>query len=150
MATRDGARTLPRVLDAYRRLEPPAGGWRLVVVDNGSGDETPRILDDAVRDLPLVVLRERRVGKSRAPNRGAEAVVGDLVVFTDDDAVPCAGWLARLREAADGHPECAVVVGTVTPRFEGPLPDEVVGVRQEPMFGRVEHEADGLVRTTAG
>jgi cellulose synthase/poly-beta-1,6-N-acetylglucosamine synthase-like glycosyltransferase len=150
MATRDGARTLPRVLDAYRRLEPPAGGWRLVVVDNGSGDATPEILDDAARRLPLVVLREPRVGKSRALNRGAEEVVGDLVVFTDDDAVPGTRWLSTLREAADRHPECAVFVGTVTPRFEEPLPAEVAGVRQEPMFGRVEHEAEGLVRTTDG
>ena len=34
MATRNGARSLPTVLDAYSRLEPPPGGWKLIIVDN--------------------------------------------------------------------------------------------------------------------
>ena len=40
IATRNGAATLPRVLASYTQLEPPTGGWKLVVVDNGSTDGT--------------------------------------------------------------------------------------------------------------
>ena len=34
IATHNGGHTLPRVLDAYTRLLPPPGGWKLVVSDD--------------------------------------------------------------------------------------------------------------------
>jgi cellulose synthase/poly-beta-1,6-N-acetylglucosamine synthase-like glycosyltransferase len=42
------------------------------------------------------VILEPRVGKSNALNRGVSAARGEVIAFTDDDAVPQDGWLARL------------------------------------------------------
>jgi len=42
-ATRNGARTLPGVLDSYLKMSVPAGGWKLIIVDNGSTDSTPDV-----------------------------------------------------------------------------------------------------------
>ena len=55
-ATFNGAHTLPTVLEAYRNLEEPDGGWKLVVVDNGSTDDTPIILNRFKDLLPLTCL----------------------------------------------------------------------------------------------
>ena len=103
LATHNGAGTLPRVLEAYQRLTPPMGGWRVVLVDNASTDDTPAILKDFASRLPLLALRTERRGKNVALNLGLEHVDGDLVVLTDDDAVPEAEWLVALSQAAARH-----------------------------------------------
>jgi glucosyl-dolichyl phosphate glucuronosyltransferase len=112
-ATRDRASMLARVLEAHARIEPPAEGWRLLVVDNGSTDATGEVLRAWSGRLPLTVLEEPRPGKNRALNLALPELAGDLAVFTDDDAIPAPDWLLRLREAADAHPEATMLGGTV-------------------------------------
>jgi L-malate glycosyltransferase len=120
VTTRNGQTTLPRVLKAYGGLEFPEGGWALIIVDNGSTDETRRILDAFVGRLPLTVLHEARRGQNFARNAALDAVHGDLVVFSDDDAIPEHRWLAELRRAADAHPDFSIFGGTILPRWESP------------------------------
>ena len=126
MTTRDGQRTLPRVLEAYGDLEPLEGGWRLVVVDNGSTDATGEILRSFAGRLPLTCLFEGRRGQNRARNAALETIEGDLVVFTDDDAIPRRDWLAHIRRAADANPGFAIFGGTIVPRWESPPEDWVL------------------------
>jgi glycosyltransferase involved in cell wall biosynthesis len=125
-ATRNGARTLPDVLDAYRGLVPPDGGWKLIVVDNGSTDESREIVASYKGILPLTCLFEERPGKNAALNAAIGQVAGDLAVFTDDDVFPRPDWLVRLREAADARPGYSVFGGTVLPRWEVPPPQWVL------------------------
>lgn len=125
-ATRNGARTLPQVLEAYRELVSPVGGWRLVVIDNGSTDGTEALLDGFRSHLPLTVLGEPTPGKNRALNTGLGEMAGDLAVFTDDDVFPNRDWLTALRAAADAHPDYSVFGGTVLPRWESPPPPWVL------------------------
>ncbi|HYG86880.1 MAG TPA: glycosyltransferase [Azospirillum sp.] len=121
-ATRNRAATLANVLDSYRRLIPPEGGWRLVVVDNGSIDDTPGVLAAAAEDLPLLALHEPSPGKNRALNRALPHLDGDLAVFTDDDVLPDPAWLCALRAAADVHPDTTLFGGTVLPAWSEPRP----------------------------
>ena len=120
VATRNGARTLPHVLDGYQRLLAVPGGWKLVVVDNGSTDGTPAIVRQFAATLPLTYCEEPRPGKNRALLRGLDEVEGDLVVFSDDDATPDPGWLSALRRTADEHPDFDMFAGTIRPRWEVP------------------------------
>ena len=78
MATRNGSRTLPGVLEAYTHLEAPASGWKLVVVDNGSTDRTREIVISFQSKLPLHYLVEEKVGKNAALNHGLSLLEGDL------------------------------------------------------------------------
>src|SRR5712691_8767201 len=105
MTTRDGEKTLPRVLEAHCALQPPQGGWKLLVVDNASTDRTREILSSFAQRLPLTYLFEARRGQNHARNSALSAIAGDLVVFTDDDAIPRRDWLAQMRGAADAHPD---------------------------------------------
>ncbi|HZS34172.1 MAG TPA: glycosyltransferase [Methylomirabilota bacterium] len=136
IATRNGAATLPRVLASHARLRPPPGGWRLVVIDNGSTDGSARIVRSFAGVLPLIPLSEPRRGKNRALNAGLPALEGDLAVFSDDDAVPEPDWLVALRRAADAHPEAAVFGGPILPLWSGePAPWVREWVRPAPVFG---------------
>jgi glycosyltransferase involved in cell wall biosynthesis len=79
MATYNGAMTLPYVLKKYTQLEPPAGGWKVIIVDNGSADQTKEIIATFSRRLPLTYLYEPKQGKNVALNKALPSVSGDLV-----------------------------------------------------------------------
>ncbi len=121
-ATRNRGTALPPVLDCLTRLTPPEGGWKLLIVDNGSTDGTPALLDAYLDRLPLTVLHEPRAGKNRALNAALPHLEGTLIVLTDDDVLPQADWLARLRDAAREHPHASLFGGTVLPHWSRPPP----------------------------
>lgn len=127
MASFNGAATLPKVLDAYCALQAPPGGWRLLVVDNGSTDDTRHVLERYAARLPLQVLQEPRRGKNVALNTGLQVAlagpVAELLVFSDDDAAPQADWLVRLSECAAAHPEYSVFGGSILPDWACGPPD---------------------------
>jgi L-malate glycosyltransferase len=134
-ATRNGMRTLPTVLDAYLRLQVPEGGWKLIVVDNASTDRSRDVITSFHDRLPLTCLSEEKPGKNAALNAALARVEGDLVVLTDDDAIPLPDWLVSMRRAADAHPTYSIFGGVVLPRWEITPPDWVLKwVPQEPVF----------------
>jgi glycosyltransferase involved in cell wall biosynthesis len=133
-ATLNGSRTLPRVLQAYTGLVAPSSGWKLVVVDNGSTDDTRDIIQSFQGKLPLTYMLEPKMGKNAALNNGLSQLDGDLAVFTDDDAFPNADWLIRLRNAADDHPSYSMFGGIVLPRWQVPPPEWLSYVPPEPFF----------------
>ncbi len=135
IATHNGADTLPRVLASYTRLLPPQGGWKVVIIDNGSDDDSARIAGSFAGRLPLVCLAEPRRGKNRALNAGLRQLEGDLAVFSDDDSLPETDWLVRLRTAADHHPEYAVFGGRILPIWDANADDWILQwVRMGPAF----------------
>jgi hypothetical protein len=81
------------------------------VVDNGSRDDTPAVLAEAARRLPLTAFTEPSPGTNRAlPAPGAR------LSFTDDD-VELARLAARLVEASRRWPDAAILGGPVVPRY---------------------------------
>lgn len=117
MTTRNGGHTLPIVLDAFARMEPPVGGYRLVVVDGGSSDGSEVIVRAFADRLPITLLSGPGPGKAAAVKHGIAAADGDLVAFIDDDAVPAPDWLRALRSAASRNPDYALFGGAVAPSW---------------------------------
>ncbi len=126
MATYNGAGTLPRVLDAYAQLSEPQGGWKLVIVDNASNDSTPTILAGRTGTLPVKNVRTESRGKNLALNCGLDHVDGDLIVFTDDDAVPERDWLLELRAAADQQDKHDIFAGGIYPLWPTTCPEWIL------------------------
>ncbi len=125
LATYNGARTLPIALEAFCRLEEPDGGWRLVVVDNGSTDRTQAVIRLYRRRLPMINVYEPTRGQNAARNSGLNNIAGDLVVFTDDDVIPRPDWLVEMRSLADQTPAFSVFGGPVLPKWESSPEDWV-------------------------
>jgi GT2 family glycosyltransferase len=81
----------------------------VVVVDDGSTDETPRILasyGDRIRVVP-----GPHAGLSAARNRCLEHATGRWVAFHDADDVVAPGRFATLRRVLAEHPEAHGVFG---------------------------------------
>ena len=130
-ATRNRSRTLPTVLDAFAHLQPPSGGWKLVIVDNGSTDRTREVIASFQARLPLTYIFEGSAGKNIAINAALAHLEGDLAVFTDDDVFPYPDWLIRLRTAADAQPEYSIFGGAVRPRWQVPPPNWIQWVNTQ-------------------
>jgi L-malate glycosyltransferase len=146
IATYNGANTLPEVLNAYCALEPPDGGWKLVIVDNGSTDHTKDVIAAFFRRLPLTYLYEPKQGKNAALNTGIASSSGDLVVLTDDDVLPRPDWLRHLRLAANFQPSYAIFGGAILPKWELPPEDWLLTwVPKGPAFSILDSLEEGPI-----
>ncbi len=86
-----------RVEAAVRAILDQEGcDFELIVVDDGSADDTPAVLG-AIDDPRLRVVRRPNGGLSRARNTGLAEARGDWVTFIDDDDRAEPGWLATFR-----------------------------------------------------
>jgi len=75
----------------------------LLVVDDGSGDETLEVLR-AIDDGRLRVVSQPNQGQATARNTGAREARHDVLVFLDDDEVPEPGLIEAHREAQAAGP----------------------------------------------
>jgi Glycosyl transferase family 2 len=86
--TYNRARFLPESLDSILSQDYP--DLELIVVDDGSSDDTPAILERYAGSHPerFRFVRHDHAGQGAAVNRGFELARGELVgVFNDDDAL---------------------------------------------------------------
>ncbi|HWF55895.1 MAG TPA: glycosyltransferase [Solirubrobacteraceae bacterium] len=117
---------LAALLEGLRAQTFPRKRFEVIVVDNGSGPETARVLEAELArgELPLRTVRhERTLGPAGGRNSGWRLARAELVAFTDDDCVPSPEWLAAALKAAKANPH-AIVQGRTEPN-----PDELPGAR---------------------
>ncbi|MBI4526604.1 MAG: glycosyltransferase [Deltaproteobacteria bacterium] len=93
----NGEQTIAQCLASLLKMHFPAERREILVVDNGSTDNTAAI----VKRFPVRYLTEERRGAPLARNRGIRASQGEIVAFTDADCVVSRGWLQELFRAFD-------------------------------------------------
>ncbi len=106
--------TLFLVLDALGgQVSPPP--YEVVVVDDGSRDETPRRLASHRPDYPFRFFSQKNGGPASARNRGVSESRGRFVLFLGDDTVP-EPELLSVHAAAHAEPRAhpAAVLGYTT------------------------------------
>lgn len=124
ISTRNNAVRLDQTLGGLGRLRlPEATSLEIIVVDNGSSDDTATTLGAWERRLPLRWLRVEQPGVATAKNAGVAAARGDLLLCTDDDVDVPQHWLAAYAAAYRLHGDRCFYGGPIVPRYEGPEPD---------------------------
>jgi len=103
-----------RLLTALARQSYPASNFEVIVVDDGSTDSTPALLDGHEPPFALVAVTQPNRGPAAARNRGVEHARGRLLVFLDDDVEPHPDLLAA-HVAIHGDSTHRVVVGPMSP-----------------------------------
>lgn len=116
VVTRNGANSLPLLMEALRnqtvvRHVP----CELVVVDNGSTDDTAEVVRRLAVDLgfPVTLEREQRPGKARGLNLAVSLAQGGIIAFTDDDGVPAPDWMEAILGYFSRHPDVDCIGGRV-------------------------------------
>jgi glycosyltransferase involved in cell wall biosynthesis len=106
--------TLFAVLEALGSQEDPPE-FEVVVVDDGSGDETPGRLTRHRPSYPFRFLSQENSGPAAARNRGVRESRGEIVLFLGDDTVPEPALLSVHAHAhAEKRPHPVAVLGYTT------------------------------------
>lgn len=83
-------RSLSGCLSSLRNQTTPVD--EIVVVDDGSTDGTA----DVAHSFGVTVVQQGHRGPAAARNAGAQRVTGDLLLYTDADCEPEAGWVEQM------------------------------------------------------
>jgi len=124
IATHNRASRLRETLEALLAQQTPAGlGWEVLVVDNGSTDDTLEVFRTMSMRAQgrLRYLSEPRLGKSRALNAGIAVARGAVIALTDDDVSPAVDWVATAAVVLDKWGVDGAG-GRIRPRWEAEPP----------------------------
>lgn len=106
------ARTLPRAVESVLAQLDEARA-ELLVIDDGSTDETPQVLEKLQADHVgrFRALRKANGGLSSVRNRGILEAKGQYLIFLDADDEMAPGALAALTQHIASNPESRMIIG---------------------------------------
>src|SRR4051812_33695377 len=85
--------------------------YELIVVDNGSTDETVNYLKSQA-DVK-VILNDKNLGFAKGCNQGMEVATGDTLLFLNNDTIVTSNWLTTMLQVLYKDEDIGVV-GPVT------------------------------------
>lgn len=119
VCTRNRANRLAETLSSLAGMcVDPEIDWELVVVDNGSTDETAAIVASFQDCLPLHCVSEEKMGLSHARNRGVNVARGDVIVWIDDDVSVAEGWIDAWYAGFRAFPDADFFGAEISVRFD--------------------------------
>jgi glucosyl-dolichyl phosphate glucuronosyltransferase len=120
----------------------------LMVIDNGSTDDTAAAFTEESRNAPFPARRiyESRLGESFARNRAIEESAGDFLLFIDDDAIAEPDWARSMLAGIEAR-ALDVACGMVLPRWSVP-PPKWLGPRLYPKLA--VHAREAIARMNRG
>jgi glycosyltransferase involved in cell wall biosynthesis len=106
----NGASTIADSVESVRRQT--IRDLHIIIVDDGSTDETPRILKRLVRaDDRITVLNQRNGGIVEALNAGLELCRSEFIARQDADDISDASRIATQLSYLMKHPDCLALSG---------------------------------------
>ncbi len=123
---------------AWNSLAAQQDSWESILVDDGSTDETPRVIEQLAKDPRVTAIRQPNGGPGSALNAGIGAASGAYIAFLDADDEYLAGHLSSRIAFMSEHPEVDLIWGGV----------EVVASRPEDLLVPDAATGHGLIAIT--
>src|SRR5579872_6000456 len=155
MPTYNGERFLRPAIESILNQTFP--NFELIIIDDGSTDNTPHILWE-FKDTRLTVLtNQQNLGIAAATNRGLAAARGEYIALQDHDDISLPHRLQTQLDFLNSHPEIALVGSAATlinddgvAYAEFPLPCEEIDIKWRLLFvGDAFHYTSIMVRRNA-
>lgn len=143
------------VIDAIDSLcdqSYPANEYEVIVVDNNSSDGTRAAVEAAIINHAGNCIRyilEARQGDMFARNRGAQEAVGDILIFSDDDALFDQNYLSTILHLFDAYPTVGVVGTRISIKWEGGKPARWIKP-YEYLLGALSYGCNGYIIKSVG
>lgn len=112
LPTRNRAGMLPRAIDSV--AAQVYANWEIVLTDDGSTDDTPRVIEQLRAKFGVVRLNAERAaagGVCAARNYALARARGEFIVYLDDDNVMHPLWLKAVVWAFSQFPDKKVAYG---------------------------------------
>jgi glycosyltransferase involved in cell wall biosynthesis len=127
ICTFNRADLLGGAISSLCRQSLPAAHYEILIVDNGSTDNTADIVrgcQDNYPDHTILLISESNVGLSYARNRAMQEAKGRYLAYIDDDARAEPNWLEQALDIFQEKPEALVCLGgSVWPFYTTPKPE---------------------------
>ena len=136
--TRNRAILLKKVLDSITKQTYPKDLYEVIVVDNGSTDDTKYVVSSFKSKIPnLCYFFSDIPGLHTGRNLGLENARGDILCYIDDDSFVTKGWLMGVKNAFK-DPNVVLVGGPCLPKYESIPPEWVkyLWTRSRCKFGK--------------
>ncbi len=95
-------------------LHQNADNYEILVIDNGSTDNTRQVVESRLNHPGLKYFYEPELGLSVARNRGATETTAPVLAYLDDDAEASPQWLRVMVNAFQYNDQLAIAGGKVT------------------------------------
>jgi GT2 family glycosyltransferase len=113
--------SLQRLLDGLARQTYPAGAFEVLIVDDGSEDDTVAAMERRHTPFARRLLQQPHGGPAAARNLGVEHARGELVLFLDDDVLPRPDVIEAHVAVHRASPD-TVAIGPMYPPPDWPRP----------------------------
>jgi glycosyltransferase involved in cell wall biosynthesis len=116
-------------LQSLKKVKIPEGFTiKLILVDNAGADKTFSLIETFKKEIntfQIQYMREEKLGKSFALNKGIHAAAGDWLAFIDDDHIVSDRYLIEVIRAIEHHKNYGIFCGRVFPDWDGSEPQWV-------------------------
>jgi glycosyltransferase involved in cell wall biosynthesis len=115
--TRNRAKELLATLQSICKQTTLANA-EIIIIDNGSTDDTAQIVEDFRTQLPMVYDYNDIPGLLTGRHRGAEISKGEILCFLDDDVELNPNFIANLLATFENNQNVQLATGPCLPHYE--------------------------------
>lgn len=131
LCTYNRAHLLERVLDACFEQTVAPSEYEVVLVNDGSTDNTLEVIERAQRRATcrFIVINQPNSGLAKGRNAGIAQATGDRIIFIDDDVLPIPTFVEEHLRSHAEKPKAIVRGGAINVESFEDLPPPLWNIR---------------------